>query len=171
MFVLIVAAVLITILLTIYVVERSLPASRQARALKARVKDMSKPAKYLVKKYHSIPEESRPFPNIDSLVKALDTRYVAQGHTIDDMSWHFNLPDNRLTCDCRNYDKTCYDYPKYLEINNLFDEVLESIRAKELVVIESKLKGDLDQIDELETRMREEIELNSSFADDYKQLS
>lgn len=148
-----------------------------ARALE---RSLSTPSRNLLQEYNAIPAESRPFPDLGSILKALDEKHI---ENTDALNKHFTTssrrsyqspPTLKFNWDSDSYchggrNRGCSFYD-YYRLHKAFDDVKASLKEKERALRESRLKGSLDMIDELETRLREEIAVNNSFVDEFKKL-
>jgi hypothetical protein len=149
-------------------------------------RSLSDPSRELLKEYKSIPAESRPFPDLGSILKALDektseyadardkhfTRRIRRYDGPD--KYAFDWDESPDYCSHRGTNSRGYakcQYYDYYRIHAAFDEVKESLKEKERALRDDRLKGSLDMVDELETRLREEAEVNRSFVKEFKQLS
>ena len=149
------------------------PRAQQAKAIRDKRAGLSRPARLLADEYEKIPSESRPFPDVYNIIRALDEKAKANDGDFSSLDSHFehrwdygqySLEDTSCTnVRCR--------FSEYHRLHRAFDRVLDSIKEKEKAVTESRLKPDLDQIAELESRLRDEVELNRKFTEDYKELA
>jgi len=148
---------------------------------------LSEVAKQLVWEYNSLPEDNRPFPDIEDLVRALDERTNAD--SVDRRN-HFNenwlaslnkeLHASRFEFTWKNthgvypcvhrQSRTC-KYHDYYRLHVAIQEVADTIKEKERAILEAKTQDAVDSIKELEDRLRDEAGLNRTFTQTYKELS
>lgn len=122
---------------------------------------MSAPARQLFHEYTDLPKDSRPFPNILSVLKGLDDLHSVD----DDIDGHFD--DNRYVHDAgyqfswsagRCGHKNCRP-SDYVELHRAIEEVSRAIVAKERVIAEAKVAHRGDAAKELVEALRREASI------------
>lgn len=139
---------------------------------------LSRVAKELRAEYNALPEDSRPFPEIDGLLHALDQTFIGKEHARDA---HFNanwLPFTKRTCgpylfDWRIYTR-CYhhscEFKAYYDLHITIKKVQDSLTEKRKIEAIAAVQGDLDMLKQLEEHLRDEAKVNNTFVQKFKEL-
>lgn len=122
---------------------------------------MTKPAEKLFYEYTALPADSRPFPDIISVLKGLDEFHS----TDDDINDHFNA--NRHLVDSPGYEFSwngrcghvrCRPHD-YVELHRAIETVSRAIAEKERVIAEAKVAGRGDAAEQLVEALRAEADI------------
>lgn len=173
------------VLMIVSVILTGITAKNRLDPVKRLQRSLSTPSQHLYIEYMALPKESRPFPDIGSILKALDEKnsdtskelnehfsYMKRGRNYNSPQVKvFDWNNNRSYCSHgRSRGSHNCPYNDYFRLHNSFEEVKVSIKAKDIAIRDSRLKGSLDMIDELEARLRDEVKVNQSFVKEFTQL-
>jgi len=141
-------------------------ASRQHKALygvKAKeLEGTSWVGKQLVKEYNALPDNHRPYANIKTIVKALDTKYG-----VDKVNNHFTTErydsNKRRRVNVPSWEhRGCYpdcSLPEYKDIHESFIQIEKALAEQQYKFAVAGVSDALHAAADLTTRLREERDL------------
>jgi hypothetical protein len=134
---------------------------------------MTDVSKFIYKAYMDLPEDSRPYEDIATILRGLDKRHALD---MDAMRQHFNVHEYRIlnghadhpkdkfitfgwTTNCSHTSRHLCDFSEYGEIYLAIAEIKKSAEERERKLLESGTQGYLDDARLLVERLREEAEI------------
>lgn len=122
------------------------------------VHGMTQPAKQLFYEYTALPKDSRPFPDIISVLKGLDEFHS----TDDDINGHFNTGNRddgyKFSWNGRCGHVRCRPHD-YVDLHRAIETVSRAIAEKERVIAEAKVAGRGDAAEQLVEALRAEADI------------
>lgn len=144
---------------------------------------LSRVSQQLLREYSAIPEESRPFPEIETILAGLDEKTshdTHQRYIHFDNNWMFGQ-NRRLVYSnfefswkpqwgrC-NHSKFACKFHEYYDLHLAIKTVRDSLDKKERALLESKTQVHSDMAKELMAALRNEAGIQDQFVQTYKSL-
>lgn len=131
---------------------------------KPKNKPMSGASKQLLREYNALPEPNRPYADLKSMLIALDVKHgirnVNRHYTamLDGFNWHNTSYDGNRLYKC-NHNKCAYS--EYYAIHEAINAIKTALDEQAHKLAVAGVQADLDQINILTARLREESKLIS----------
>lgn len=117
--------------------------------------NFSQPAQRLLKEYHALPIENRPYANLKSILAAMDVK-----HGVETVNEHYRTDryndERSFTWVCRCY-RVC-DY-EYRQIHTALSEIEQALVDREHAMAVAAVEGGLDAIEQFTKDLRAERDL------------
>lgn len=157
-----IAVIVMMVGILLYVSGKAIKANQKRRGKVSKI-GLSWPAKQVIQKYNELPMDNRPYPDIRSLVEALDVKHGKD--TMDDhVSSRYDA--GKAWGYCRAY--RCSKCSKYKEVCDKIENLTKSLRKQQQVLEIAERQGDLDELPRLLDALGEESKIVNQVTDAIK---
>lgn len=123
----------------------------------SQVKSLSWPSKQILNYYNQLPKENRPLPDIVPMLRALDIK----NDGVNNHFTHHDYDSSRKSWDCC-YDRQFCMGKEYHKLRENIHSIQASIKDQQLALKMKGVEGDLENVQMLTERLREEREIIDS---------